>query len=447
MKKLVAEIISSLRTHDLKSDAVTFSMQAGAMLLNLLTNLLLANIMLPDEYGAFAYSTTLIFVLAGIGTFGTQNLLVREVSAGAAENNFSIGKSLWKWSLRRSTLFSAALSVVFVIAAYQFGLFFMNENMSKFSKPVLISLLAVPLLVALYINQSYLQGLRKIFSALLAEKIVKPFLLIAAVAFFFLVSGNKSLSFGTVAYINVVSFLAALLVVFVSISKANKNTDANEVELHTLKKWEKSSWTFFFFSVVTLLYLRADIICLGFFQSPDQIGIYNISARIADTISFPLHILTFGLAPVISGLYHSGDKSKLQQTVTASTKAIFVLSAIPAIILFLYGTQVLRIFGSHFEAGYNSLLILTCANLLNAFAGPAGYVLAMTGHERLAFLSMTFACLIGVIMNIIFIPHYGINGAALAVACAMFTWNILIAIFTVKKTGIRSDIFYLLRKK
>jgi O-antigen/teichoic acid export membrane protein len=447
MNKLLVEIISSLRTHDLKGDAVTFSMQAGAMLLNLLTNLLLTNIMLPDEYGAFAYSTTLIFVLAGIGTFGTQNLLVREASAGLASGNSAVGKNLWSWSIRRSGIFSIALTVVFIVAAFQFSFFFREANLTGFSTPMLISLLAVPLLVAIYINQSYLQGLRRIFAALFAEKIVKPLLLITMVTVCLLVSENKSISFMTVAYINVASFLAALVIILVSISRANKNIDAPAIEINIAEQWKRSSWTFFLFSVATLLYLRADIICLGFFQNPEQIGVYNISARIADTISFPLHILTFGLSPLISGLYHSGDKMKLQQTVTSSTRAIFILSAIPAILILFFGIPVLRIFGSHFENGYSSLVILTCANFLNALAGPAGYVLAMTGHERLAFLSMTLACMVNIAMNFVLIPLYGINGAALAVACAIITWNILIAVYTVKKTGVRSDIFYFIRRK
>jgi O-antigen/teichoic acid export membrane protein len=197
---------------------------------------------------------------------------------------------------------------------------------------------------------------------------------------------------------------------------------------------------------VTLLYLRTDILVLGFFDTPEQIGIYNISCRVAETISFPLHILTFGLAPLISGLYSSGDKNKLQETITASTRIIFLLSVIPALVFIIFGTPVLGLFGQHFEAGHSSLIILLCANLLNAVAGPAGYVLVMTGHERFAFYSMSVSCVVNIMMNVILVPAYGISGSAIAVGCAIFTWNILITIFTVKKTGIRPDIFYLFKR-
>ncbi|HLG35966.1 MAG TPA: polysaccharide biosynthesis C-terminal domain-containing protein [Bacteroidia bacterium] len=447
MKKIIFEIISSLRTHDLKADAISFSMQVGAMLLNLLINLLLANIMLPADYGAFAYSTTLIFVLAGIGTFGTQNLLVREVGAGLAANNLSNSKILLGWSLRRSIPFVLILISLFIFIAFQFNLFFRSQNLASYTFPMLVSLAAVPLLVIIYINQSYLQGLRKIFSALFAEKIVKPFLFLVAVTILFFSSQETLFAFNKAALINVASFLAASIILVVSVSRLNKNTAATAPEKHHVDQWTKSSMTFFLFSIVTLLYLRTDILCLGFYQSPEQIGIYNISCRVADTVSFPLHILTFGLAPMISGLFHSDDKLKLQATVTASTRLIFLLSVIPALLFIFFGTPILNLFGKHFEAGYTSFMILIFANLINALAGPAGYVLAMTGHERLAFLSMTVACLVNIAMNLVLIPLYGINGAAIAVSLAMLTWNILIVVFTVKKTGIRPDIFYLLKRK
>ena len=188
MKKILTEIIFSLRTHDLKSDMISFSMQVGAMLLNLLTNLLLAHVMLPADFGAFAYSATLIFVLAGIGTFGTQNLLVREVGAEQTGDNSSRSKLLLIWSIRRSIVFTSILTALFILIAFKLNAFFRSENLISYTTPMLVSLAAVPLLVLIYISQSYLQGFRKIFSALFAEKLVKPFLFVATAGIIFLVT-------------------------------------------------------------------------------------------------------------------------------------------------------------------------------------------------------------------------------------------------------------------
>ncbi len=195
-----------------------------------------------------------------------------------------------------------------------------------------------------------------------------------------------------------------------------------------------------------MLYLRADMLCLGFFESPDQLGVYNISSRIAEAVSFPLHVIMFGISPLVAGLYSAHDKIKLQQTVTSAVRFMFMLSAVPVVIFILLGTPILHLFGEHFESGYLPMVILVLGHMLNIIAGPAGYILNMTGHERLAFISMAVACIINIGANLILIPLYGIAGAAIGMSIGMLAWNVLITYFVISKTGIRPDIFYFFRK-
>ena len=444
MKKIFSELIASFRTTDVKSDAISFSMQMGAVLLNLLVNLFLTNVMPQDEYGAFAYASTLIFVLAGLGTFGTLNLITREV--GASAENFSTSKTLFGWAAKRSIIFTAILLSAFILISLKFEIFFGDPKMEAYRTPFLVSLAAVPFLVLVYICQAYFQGLRKIFNALFAEKIVRPVLLLLISLLYFFLTAKTNLNFIALSILNLASFAAAMFVVFVPARNSLKNIQPALLSGDLSLRWKKSTMTFFLLSAVTLIYLRADIICLGFFKDTSQIGVYNIACRIAEMSSFPLHVLTFGLSPLIASVYNKGENVKLQEIITASSRLIFILCFIPAIIFFIAGKPILGLFGSEFEAGFTPFIILVFGNMLNAIAGPAGYVLIMTGHERLAFLSMTIACIVNIGMNLILVPLYGITGTAIALCCAIFTWNVLITIFTIRKTGIRPDIFFLLRR-
>jgi O-antigen/teichoic acid export membrane protein len=196
-----------------------------------------------------------------------------------------------------------------------------------------------------------------------------------------------------------------------------------------------------------MIYLRADMLCLGFFESPEQLGVYNVSSRVAEAVSFPLHVIMFGIAPVVAGLYSSHDRTQLQQTVTSAVRFMFVLSAVPAVIFILFGTPILHLFGEHFESGYLPMVILILGHMLNIIAGPSGYILNMTGHERLAFISMAMACVANIGFNLILIPGYGIAGAAIAMSLGMLVWNLLITYFVISRTGIRPDIFYFFRKQ
>jgi O-antigen/teichoic acid export membrane protein len=141
----------------------------------------------------------------------------------------------------------------------------------------------------------------------------------------------------------------------------------------------------------------------------------------------------FGIAPVIAGLYSTHDKTKLQQTVTSAVRFMFFLSAIPAAIFILLGTPVLNYSESIFESGYTAMVILILGHMLNIIGGPAGYILNMTGHEKLAFISMAIACIANLGFNLLLIPEYGIAGAAIGMSLGMLVWNALIVYFVISR--------------
>jgi O-antigen/teichoic acid export membrane protein len=444
MKKFFSEIFSSLRKKDGTVALTSLSLQAGSIILTLILNLFLARIMLPADYGAFAYASTLIFVLGNLGTFGTTNLIVKETGA---VQDLSYIKKLLRWSAGRSSIFIILILAIFIFISLKFNWFFGKEQMNAYRIPMLISLACVPLLSFLYMLQAFLQGRGKIFSALFSEKILKSVLFLAAASILFFASGKEPLQFVPAAVINFATFFAAVLLMFLAMGKQTRHQNIADVSDEVLNRWKKSTRTFFMFSIFSMIYLRADMLCLGFFESPEQLGVYNVSSRVAEAVSFPLHVIMFGIAPVVAGLYSSHDRTQLQQTVTSAVRFMFVLSAVPAVIFILFGTPILHLFGEHFESGYLPMVILILGHMLNIIAGPSGYILNMTGHERLAFISMAMACVANIGFNLILIPGYGIAGAAIAMSLGMLVWNLLITYFVISRTGIRPDIFYFFRKQ
>ena len=445
MKRFISEIFSSLRRREGATSVLSLSIQAGSMVLTFALNLVLARLMLLSDYGAFAYASTLIFVLGNIGAFGTPNLVLRET--GAAANEIPYTRRLLRWSLKRSGVFVLIILAGFILISLQFNLFFAKEHMEEFRTPMFISMACVPLLTFLYILQAFLQGRREIFHALFSEKILKSVLFIAAAFILFLAAGKELLGFGPVALINLATFFIAVVVMFIAIRKQTAGHTTSDLSQDITSRWKKSSQTFFMFTIFSMVYLRADMLSLGFFEETHQLGVYNISSRVAEAISFPLHVIMFAIAPVIAGLFSAKDKAQLQRTVTSAVRFMFVLSAIPALIFILFGTPILNLFGEQFDAGYLPMVVLIIGHMLNIIAGPAGYILNMTGHERHAFISMAVACIANLSFNLLLIPGYGIMGAAIGMSLGMLVWNILIMYFVVSRTGIRPDIFYFSGKK
>ena len=71
-------------------------------------------------------------------------------------------------------------------------------------------------------------------------------------------------------------------------------------------------------------------------------------------------------------------------------------------------------FGNEYVKGKWVLIILSLGQFVNCIAGPAGYILQMTGKEKVFKNIIIFSVFINVTLNFILVPFYGILGASLS---------------------------------
>ena len=93
-------------------------------------------------------------------------------------------------------------------------------------------------------------------------------------------------------------------------------------------------------------------------------------------------------------------------------------------------------FGSDFARGAMALGILSAAQLVNAFTGPANSLLNMTGHENDQLKAMIAGVLINVTLNAVLIPRWDIAGAAIATGTSLVLWNTLLVILVRWRLGV-----------
>jgi O-antigen/teichoic acid export membrane protein len=182
--------------------------------------------------------------------------------------------------------------------------------------------------------------------------------------------------------------------------------------------------------------LWAPTIFLGVWESNENIGIYSAANRTAMLTSFVLVAVNSIAAPKFAALYQEGDIDALGSLARNSTK-IMVLLASPALLLFFMLPEwVLAIFGQEFKQGSTVLIILALGQFINVVTGSVGYLLMMSGYERLM-RNVLFVCMfISIILNILLIPNYGIIGGALAAALVISIQNLIAMTLVYKKLKI-----------
>ena len=74
----------------------------------------------------------------------------------------------------------------------------------------------------------------------------------------------------------------------------------------------------------------------------------------------------------------------------------------------------LSIFGTGFDDGQSALVVLVSSQLVAAAFASCGYLLMMTGNEKLFRNSVLFGAVVNVALNALLIPPLGVLGAATA---------------------------------
>ena len=91
------------------------------------------------------------------------------------------------------------------------------------------------------------------------------------------------------------------------------------------------------------------------------------------------------------------------------------------IFIFIISNIFLGLFGE-FIIGKNVLILLVISQFITSCSGSVGYILQMTGKQNIS-IHYIFSALLNIILNFIFVPKYGITGAAISSLLSMMFRN------------------------
>ncbi|HDM78306.1 MAG TPA: hypothetical protein ENG51_17870, partial [Deltaproteobacteria bacterium] len=161
-------------------------------------------------------------------------------------------------------------------------------------------------------------------------------------------------------------------------------------------------------------------------RGPEEVALYKVAYQTASLIPFGLMAVNTAIAPSLSQLGTSGDKSRMRRLVLLAT-GVSLTFALPFLFIFIGGGPWLIewLFGKEFLPAAKPLIILTVASLVQISTGPLWQMLLMTGYEK----SVAFITAIGagmyLVANALLVPLWGPQGAAVA----MLTYFISISGF------------------
>lgn len=412
-----------------------FGLKIASTGLSFITGLLLARLLGTTGYGTYAYAITWVGILAVPGTLGMDKLLVREVALYETKSEWGLMRGLLRWANKVVLFASSGLAL---IAALIIIIFAGNQDKLVFVS-LLIALISLPLVTLTILRQSALRGLNRVIAGQLPETLIQPVLFIVFISIAYLLFG-KGLTAPWVLGINITAMGIAFSIGTWVLLKSLPHPINITSPAYKKREWMRSAFPLMLLTGLHIINARTDIVMLGIIKGPREAGIYAVANHGAELIIFILFAVNSALAPRVVSLYTSGETKKLQDIITASTRIVLLFSLPIALTLMVFGHWFLLLFGEAFTDGRTTLAILSAGQLVNASMGSVGLLLIMTGHERNAALGVGISAVLNIILNALLIPEWSIEGAAIATAISMVTWNILLAIWVYKKISIHSSV-------
>jgi len=207
-------------------------------------------------------------------------------------------------------------------------------------------------------------------------------------------------------------------------------------------KWMKTHLVFGLKAMVGHLLLdansRVDVLLLGLFASDSVVGVYSFAAMLADGFAQLPVVLRTNINPVLTQTFHDNGTSALENVMRRG-KRLSYFFMVPIGLVAILGYPMLNLLGfaPEFNQSWSVFAILMAGILFSAGYLPFQMIfnqVGQPGHQTL-FLVMFF--LTNVILNMLFIPLFGMYGSALATALAFMFQIFYLKRLAFSRIGIR----------
>jgi O-antigen/teichoic acid export membrane protein len=162
----------------------------------------------------------------------------------------------------------------------------------------------------------------------------------------------------------------------------------------------------------------ADVLLIGFFGGPSEVGLYTAAQRIVLLLSFLIISLNSMLGPRFSAMNQQADHEGVFALYEDSRRMVVKIVLPLAGLIALLSPWLLSVFGEAFRVAVPILLLLLLGRVINVMAGPVEVVMMMLRHVG-AFKSYTMAAiLLHLVLSVVLTSRFGAMGAAVSTCLA-----------------------------
>jgi O-antigen/teichoic acid export membrane protein len=281
-------------------------------------------------------------------------------------------------------------------------------NMIYFHREVsliIVTAFMVPFLVITELNRGLLTGLEKIKTANnldLLSKMLYTIMVISVIVYF---QSIWSLIFAYVMQMFIYSSTS-----FYNLFKKAKNK--LKPSIHLFKKTSNYSIRIYLTLFLAFMVLKIDIYFIEYFMGNKPLGIYSLAATLATHLILIINVVIPLLLPKLATINNTNERIKKLRNIIFY--ALILLVLINLGFYFLGKWFIVLVFGDKYLESVIIIQILLMATSVLSLETILAQYYAFIGKIKFLIYYWVITLLINIILNYLWIPKYGIEGAAWA---------------------------------
>ena len=393
-------------------------------------SVILARLLGAQGSGIYYLAVTITGIGALISTVGIPDALLRFIAAHATHGEWDKVAEVYRRGVKISTAAAVGCTVILVgVAPWLSNNVFADPALAV---PLRIMALGILPMTLITLHGMALKSLKRVLTGTLVEGFGISFIGLPLLIVFgrFLGVEGAALAYVLAAF---VMFLAGVYFW----RRATPHLKGLRGRFET-RRLIVTSVPMLWIEAMDVAVQQTGLLLLGVWASTAEVGVYGAVGRLVIVMWFVFSTVKSVVSPRFAELHARGDERAIG-ALARDTSTFLVLFSLPVVVpLIVIPGRVLSLFGPSFTVGGTALAILAVGHFIKVILSPSGYLLMMSGYEKLLRNTVIMCGALNVVLSIVLIPRYGMVGAATSTAFSFALMGIISTVLVRWKLSILS---------